>query len=158
MLLLHSWVLLPPKSLRSRFGDSERFSPLQREGDRFTADGGGEAREKRQGKVDRENKKGNGKRDGRGERKVSFTEGLQDFWAAVEPGPHPSCQKVPSCPAAQLGTGTQGSAVLRLLLLPTTSPREELGRGGPQPFSLLVFGSSAEDEDHAVSAVSYSRA
>lgn len=42
-------MLLPPKSLRSRFGDSERFKPLQREGDRFTADGeeeGGE-REKR---------------------------------------------------------------------------------------------------------------
>lgn len=32
-------MLLPPKSLRSRFGDSERFKPLQREGDRFTADG-----------------------------------------------------------------------------------------------------------------------
>lgn len=31
-------MLLPPKSLRSRFGDSERFNPLQREGDRFTAD------------------------------------------------------------------------------------------------------------------------
>lgn len=43
LLLPHSWVLLPPKSLRSRFGDSERFRPLQREGDRFTADGGGEA-------------------------------------------------------------------------------------------------------------------
>lgn len=41
-------MLLPPKSLRSRLGDSERFNPLQREGDRFTAEGergeGGKAR------------------------------------------------------------------------------------------------------------------
>lgn len=41
-MLLHSWVLLPPKSLRSRLGDSERFNPLQREGERFTADDEGE--------------------------------------------------------------------------------------------------------------------
>lgn len=53
-MLPQSWVLLPPKSLRSRFGDSERFKPLQREGDRFTAngEGGGREREERQGHGD----------------------------------------------------------------------------------------------------------
>ena len=72
MLLLHSWVLLPPKSLRSRFGDSERFNPLQREGDRFTADSEGEVREKRQGEAGgekrQENRKSDGEREGERQR------------------------------------------------------------------------------------------
>lgn len=54
-------MLLPPKSLRSRLGDSERFSPLQREGERFTADGEVEGREKRQGGAGGEKEERNGK-------------------------------------------------------------------------------------------------
>lgn len=74
LLLLHSCVLLPPKSLRSRFGDSERFKPLHREGDRFTADGeeeGGD-RETRQGMAGGE--KEEGREEGGREKKVLFTE------------------------------------------------------------------------------------
>lgn len=60
-------MLLPPKSLRSLFGDSERFNPLQREGDRFTADGEEEDREKDKKEQKREKKRvektGSGRRE-----------------------------------------------------------------------------------------------
>ena len=86
-------MLLPPKSLRSRFGDSERFNPLQREGDRFTADGE-RWRKDKEGWVGR--KKGEGGRQGRRERQVLFTEVPYDFQAMVTlgggDGPHPSHQ------------------------------------------------------------------
>lgn len=65
-------MLLPPKSLRSRLGDSERFNPLQREGDRFTAEGEREEREERQGGRGGEEGEGNRKRER--EKGVSFTE------------------------------------------------------------------------------------
>lgn len=67
-MLLHSWVLLPPKSLRSRLGDSERFNPLQREGERFTAEDEREGKEKRQGGVGVEKGEGIRKREKKRER------------------------------------------------------------------------------------------
>lgn len=72
LLLPQSWVLLPPKSLRSRFGDSERFKPLQREGDRFTAngEGGGREREERQGHGDGVGEGEEEREDGKRERET----------------------------------------------------------------------------------------
>lgn len=64
-------MLLPPKSLRSRFGDSERFNPLQREGDRFTADGE-RWRKDKEGWVGRKNWKGGRETGKEGETDVVY--------------------------------------------------------------------------------------
>lgn len=138
LLLPHSWVLLPPKSLRSRFGDSERFKPLQREGDRFTADGGGEARGQKARTGGQGGKRGGWKdRDeGREREREVFTEGRRDFWATLTPGARPR--------PAPFTAETQGSALLRPLQLPIPCTWEELGRGGPQPLSVQVFGLMSE--------------
>lgn len=86
-------MLLPPKSLRSRFGDSERFNPLQREGDRFTADGeeeGGETREEtRNGGWEKE-RKDERKEEERERRCLPRSHGTTRLWHCKDRGPHPT--------------------------------------------------------------------
>lgn len=138
MPLPHSWVLLPPKSLRSRFGDSERFSPLQREGDRFTAEGEGEGR--------REGKDGRWGERERGRQCCLLRSGRPSGNGnpVVQPGPHASPQR-PAAPSLFSPTRSKylrqeldGPTPLRLLLLPGPLTGGSCGRGGPPPLWVLV--------------------
>lgn len=119
-------MLLPPKSLRSRFGDSERFNPLQREGDRFTADGEEEG-EKRQGAAGGE--KGEGMEGGR-ERKVLFTEVPRNYQAEGALGWRGSLPFPP-------GSRKELLVSVEQMLHPVTSPREELGQQADVAHSLF---------------------
>lgn len=85
-------MLLPPKSLRSRFGDSERFNPLQREGDRFTADGeeeGGEREETGNGQWEKE-RKDERKEEERERHCLPRSHGTTRLWHCKDRGPHPT--------------------------------------------------------------------
>lgn len=152
-------MLLPPKSLRSRLGDSERFNPLQREGERFTAGDEGEGREKRQGGVGVEKGEGTRNRGGGGgrERGVLFTEVLQDFKAMValggrtRPSPLPSePREMPSCPLMFIPLRGKhlGQELMAPLCSGSSCSQDSQGGAGPRvslPYLVLVFGLSAVD-------------